>query len=434
MNRPGADARLAALRMISGVMDQGRHLGEDSPPAGRLDTRDAAFATRLAYGVVRWYASLDWLAARLLDRPLKAGEKEVRRLLLLGIYQLWREDIAAHAAVHATAECARKLRKAWAVGLVNAVLRRFLREREALLAALADSEARHAHPPWLLDRLRADWPRHWSAIVEANNREPPMWLRNNSRRQPRAALLEQLHAAELETHTLQGLPDAVRVRPPVPVTRLPGFAQGSVSVQDAAAQWAAALLAPTPGARVLDACAAPGGKTCHLLERHPDISLTALDRDAARMERVSENLDRLGLQARLLTADATCPDDWWDGRPFDRILLDAPCSSTGVIRRHPEIKWQRDAAAVRQIGGLQQRLLRALWPLLAPGGMLVYATCSVLKRENSEQIQKFMDDTAGAECLGAPGLPGHPEPCGRQILPGEDDQDGFFHALLRKPA
>jgi len=413
------------------VLDQQRALADVHCLDKLKDPRERAFALRLTYGVLRWKTALEWLAGELLDKPLKASERQLQRLILIGLYQLWQEDTADHAAVHATAETARSLGKPWAVGLVNAVLRRFQREREVLLKGLSKSEARFAHPDWLLRQLRADWPQDWAAMVDANNAQAPLWLRTNAQHGTLAEAEVVLHAAGFTTQRHPLAPAALNLAPPAPVHEIPGFDAGRFSVQDAAAQLAAELLDIQPGQRVLDACAAPGGKTGHLLELEPSIELTAMDLSGSRLERVQENLDRLGFKATLLTADAAETDQWWDGRTFARILLDAPCSATGVIRRHPEIKWLRSPEQVTEACRTQSRLLRRLWPLLDPGGILVYATCSVLTCENQAQIDAFLDANSDANCIG-PEPSGRSSGPGRQFLPGEDDMDGFYYAVLRK--
>ena len=434
MSKRKPNARLAALKAVGDVLDNGRQLGESRAIPGGLPPRDAAFARRLAYGLLRWEVALAWLADGLLERPLKPRDRDVGRLVQLGLLQLWREDIDAHAAVHATAEVAKSLRKPWAVGLVNAVLRRFQREQDDRLAALERDGPAHAHPAWLLEAIQADWPDHWRDIVSANNEEPPLWLRNNAQRQLPGDLARTFREAGFEASTHPEAGQALSLVPPAPVERIPGFTEGRCSVQDAAAQLAASLLNAAPDDRVLDACAAPGGKTCHLLERTPGLSVTALELQESRMERVRENLERLDLSAQLVVGDAARPDDWWDGQPFDRILLDAPCTATGVIRRHPEIRCLRGAGQVREAAALQARLLDALWPLLRPGGMLVYATCSVLKVENSEQIQSFLGRTADANCTGPDDPSGRQDGPGRQILPGAHGMDGFYYAVLHRTA
>lgn len=425
------DARGAALQALGEVLDRRRSLAEVRAFDRLADERERAFARRLAYGVLRWNGALEWLSDQLLDRPLKRKERAVRRLLSLGLYQLWREDTAEHAAVHATADTARALGKPWAVGLVNAVLRRFQREKDTLLDALDARDERFAHPPWLLAALQQDWPEDWPAIATENNREPPLWLRHNARHGNREAGVQALREAGFEVREHALARDALGITPAAPVNAIPGFADGRFSVQDPAAQLAADLLDPRPGDRILDACAAPGGKTGHLLERCPEARVTALDLSAERLERVRENLERLNLRARLVAADATDTGAWWDQRSFRRILLDAPCSATGVIRRHPEIKWLRDPEQVEEAQALQGRLLRRLWPLLEAGGILVYATCSVLRRENDEQVRAFLEDHADARCTGPDGFGRDTQP-GRQILPGDQGMDGFFYAVLEK--
>jgi 16S rRNA (cytosine967-C5)-methyltransferase len=306
-------------------------------------------------------------------------------------------------------------------------LRRFQRERERLEKEAADvPEARFAHPRWLIEAVRADYPHDWQRLLDANNQPPPLWLRVNLARTTRAAFLEKLLAAGIGAAASPDVESAVLVAQPVGVDALPGFTAGEVTVQDLSAQRAAALLAPAPGQRVLDACAAPGGKTGHILEATAGrADVWAVDRDAERIGRVRENLDRLGLSAKLVTGDATAPDDWWDGRPFDRILIDAPCSATGVIRRHPDIKVLRRPADVDRAVGRQARLLRALWPLLAAGGRLVYATCSILKCENDAQIDAFRAEEPAIEpARGVASL---------QLKPEEAGGDGFYYAWLQKP-
>lgn len=423
-----------ALGLIGAVLDDGAALG-DAPLDSDADPRDRAYARHLAYGTLRWLSALEWLAAQLLQKPLKRKDRDVHRLLLLGLFQLWKDHTAGHAAVNETAGCAAKLGKRWATGLVNAVLRRFQREQEDLLERLARRDEQFAHPPWLLGALRDDWPDDWREIVEANNRAAPLWLRVDRRTEPGRAA-DDLEASGLEVSGHPFAPDALRVEPARPVEGLAGFGSGRVSVQDPAAQLAAGLIDCRPGDRVLDACAAPGGKTAHLLERYPGIEVLALDRSRTRLGQVRDNLQRIGLseRAELRAADAACPEAWWDGRSFDRILLDAPCTATGVIRRHPEIKWLRTPSQVAEAIELQGRLLDALWPLLEPGGMLLYATCSVLAAENRDQATAFIErhDDAGTAM---PDLAwGRVSGPGRQILPGEEEMDGFYYARVQKQA
>jgi 16S rRNA (cytosine967-C5)-methyltransferase len=427
--------RLAALQLLEQVLDGGKNLSEAEAGTDLPDLRDRSFARFLAFGVLRWLPALDWIAAELLRRPLKHRDRDLRRLILIGLFQLWQDGTAEHAAVNECAEGARALGKPWAVALVNAVLRRFQREREQLLDRLAGRDERFAHPDWLLHALRADWPDRWPDIAAANNEAGGLWLRIRAGAD-RVALTGRLADAGFLTAPHPHSPDALRVEPAVAVEKLPGFAEGLVSVQDPAAQLAAGLLRLAPGQRVLDACAAPGGKTCHILEMEPNVDLTALDYRADRLERVGENLRRLGFggrdRLRLVVGDAAEPEGWCDGAPFQRILLDAPCTATGVIRRHPEIKWLRDRGQLLKAAALQERLLQRLWPLLDAGGILLYATCSVLKDENSRQIERFVASHSDADLMAIDADWGHALECGRQILPGECDMDGFYYARLRK--
>lgn len=424
--------RLAALRALAEVLDEHKNLGDSEALALVQDSRDGALARNLAYGVLRWLSALEWLAAELLARPVKKRETDVQRLVLLGLQQLWHDHTASHAAVNETAECARSLGKPWAVGLINAVLRRFQRERETLLARMEQAGRQFAHPDWLLSEIRRDWPDRWRDIIEANNRQAPLWLRINRRKADEATLLGQLKEAgfEIGRHELAG--DALSISPAAAVSRIPGFEQGWLSVQDPAAQLARDLLEPRSGDRILDACAAPGGKTAHLLESSEGLDLTALDKQPQRCAQIGQNLERLDLEATTLTADATDTGSWWDGKKFNKILLDAPCSATGVIRRHPEIKWLRSSAQVDAAVQAQAGLLNALWPLLETGGILVYATCSVLRRENSAQVERFLAEHADAALAGPVVEWGTAGPLGRQIMPGEAGMDGFFYAVLRK--
>jgi 16S rRNA (cytosine967-C5)-methyltransferase len=396
--------------------------------------RDRPLAQAMAYGVLRWYWQLDWLLSQLLQTSLKKRDVDIQACLLLGLYQLMEMRIPDHAAVAETVKLASQLKKVWAKNLINGVLRNFLRQRETLLSSMQQhAVARTAHPLWLLTQLQQDWPQHWEAITAANNANPPMTLRVNTTQYARSTYLARLTesgiSATAASHTEAGL----TLTEPVGVERLPGFAQGAVSVQDAAAQLAAQLLNTQPGERVLDACAAPGGKTAHIMERQPRLAeLVALDVSPERLQRVDENLMRLGLNATTLAGDASQPSSWWDQQAFDRILLDAPCSASGVIRRHPDIKLLRRADDLSQLVMAQAQILNALWPLLKSGGMLLYATCSVLQQENSQQIQRFLATQADARLVTISAAWGHELQAGRQILPGEDGMDGFFYACILK--
>ncbi len=435
-------ARILAGRAVHAVLSEGRSLSHVMP--GLLQQAapaDKGLTQELAYGVLRWRWRLDAIAKQLLARPLKAKDQDIVALLLVGLYQLAYTAVAPHAAVHATVEAVRGTGKRWAVPVVNAVLRAYQRRR-AELDGKADGslEGRFAHPQWLVERVRKDWPDHWEQVLRANNERPPFVLRVNRRKIDRERYRQHLDLSGIPSELTPFAPDGLYLPQPAPVDQLPGFEQGEVSVQDAAAQLAAELLDVQAGMRVLDACAAPGGKTAHLLERYPAVKeLVALDSDAVRVERIHENLQRLGLTATVLVGDAAAPGGWYDGRCFERILLDAPCSATGVIRRHPDIKSLRHADDIAALANVQARILDAVWPLLAPGGMLLYATCSILRQENTEQVAGFLkrhtdaqervlDSGWGVGCL-------H----GRQILPGAADplardagMDGFFYACLNK--
>lgn len=391
--------------------------------------RDASLLAALVFGALRWHHRLERQCAQLLSRPLKAGQLELAALLRIGLLQLQHLRVPEHAAVSATVDAAAAIGHRDAAPLVNAVLRRFQRERAALEAALeADVEARFSHPAWLRAELERDWPTDWRRICDANNAPAPMWLRVNARKCGRDDYLAKLLAAGLAARASPEVATAVALEEPQPVDALPGFAAGEVSVQDIAAQRAATFLDLAPGQRVLDACAAPGGKTGHILEACPGLEeVWALDRDGARLARVRDNLARLELAATVIAGDATRPDQWWDGRPFDRILLDAPCSAVGVIRRHPDIKVLRRSEDVARAVQLQAALLDALWPLLRPGGRLVYATCSVLRRENDAQVDRF------SSSAGAIGPRGTEAPSRCQTLPGDAEGDGFYYACLLKP-
>jgi len=431
------DARAAAARVLAQVLESGRSLADALPPfqSAFADARDAALLQELAYGTTRWYFRLNALLELLLRKPLKAHDLDIRCLLLTGLYQLDQLSLPQRVAVNETVQAVRTLDKEWASALVNAVLRGFQRDRERLNSAILDNPAAvHAHPAWLIDLLKGDWPQYWQDILSANNARPPFSLRVNRQRITRDEYLDVLAEHAMQGEPLAWTGQGVRLSRPVSVEALPGFARGDVSVQDGAAQLASGLLQLAPGQRVLDACAAPGGKTAHLLETEPSARVTAIDIDAVRLSRVGDNLARLGLQAELVAGDAGNPAEWWDGRPFERILLDVPCTATGVVRRHPDIKLLRRQADVAKLVTRQSAILDAMWPLLAPGGMLLYCTCSVLVAENSGQLARFLEQHRDAVEVVVTAPWGHGCEHGRQILPGEDEMDGFYFACLRKNA
>ena len=433
----GGEARAAAARIVTAVARRGRSLDDALGPACKsLPEADRGLAAELAYGGLRLFPRLDRWVDLLLARPLPGRDVEVHDLIAIGLYQLEQTRVPDHAAVAATVEAVRELGRAQHAGLVNACLRRWLRERDALKARVARiPEVAHAHPHWWLETLARDWPKDWESIIRANNAQAPMWLRVNRLKNTRDEWLERLVEAGGSATAWPPAPDALCLASAMSVEALPGFSRGEVSVQDGAAQLAAGLLAPGPGMRVLDACAAPGGKTCHLLEQYPEIELTALDISAGRLERVRENLARLGLEARVLAGDAAIPQTWWDGRLFDRILLDAPCTGSGVVRRHPDIKLLRRPEDIEAMTARQDALLEALWPLLAPGGRLLYATCSVFRAENAARVTEFLAGHPDARAVdfGEPGWGRRSGP-GRQLLTGEAGVDGFYYACLTRPA
>jgi 16S rRNA (cytosine967-C5)-methyltransferase len=442
-----AEIRARAARIVSQVADQGRSLDALLPASGG-SAQERGLTRSLVYGTVRWHIRLSAVLAKLSSRPPADLDPELRALLLVGLFQLLHSDIAAHAVVAETVEAARALKQPKAAGFVNAILRRCQREAASLTGAIdsdefdRDGAIRTAHPHWFVQMLAGDWPQSYRQILDANNMHPPMWLRVNRQRTTTRDYLQRLNEAGHIAHLGDCSPDAIRLEVPTDVRNLPDFSQGHVSVQDAAAQLAAHLLAPQPGDRVLDACAAPGGKTCHLLELEPRIGeLVALDISSPRLRKVQENLLRLHLQATLLAGDASEPDTWWDGRTFNRILLDVPCSATGVVRRHPDIKLLRRTADIDDLAQRQAHLLATIWPLLAPGGRLLYASCSALRRENAAVVAAFLKahadarDCTAAEMAARLSVAGVLTPYvgpGHAIAAGEAQMDGFYYACLDK--
>jgi 16S rRNA (cytosine967-C5)-methyltransferase len=433
---PGAEALASAARAVARIALGGRSAEDALAPFESSSDRAAIRAITL--GTVRWYLRLAPAIEPLLERPERLAP-EVRALLAVAAHQIEYSRNPAHSTVDAAVDGARILKQERAAGLVNAVLRRFAREKEPLLAKVdSDLASRVAHPRWLVDQLRAAWPEHFERVLEANNAHPPMVLRVDLNRVSVADYIAQLAAAGVIGHAIAWAPAAVRLEQPVPVSLLPGFNEGRVSVQDAGAQLAAPLLECHAGMRVLDACAAPGGKTSHLLELAPELSeLIAVDIDARRLRRVQENLERLRRSATLSVADIREPQAFWDRRPFDRILLDAPCSSTGVIRRHPDIKLLRRPEDIPTLAETQRALLAACFRMLAPGGRLLYSTCSVLPPENEGVLADFLRRERRARLVPvtlASQVPGSvAQPLGVQLLPGaEAGTDGFHYACVEK--
>lgn len=424
----GAASRAAAARILDAVLHQGRSLKAElaSQLPTLADPRDRALVEAAVLAALREHGRYADALNGWMTRPPGKRDGLLRALLYIGFAQLDVMKLPAHAAVAATVEAARRLKYAHQAGLVNAVLRRAL--REPLPAKRADA----AWPRWLAARVRKDWPQQAEAIFAASAVPPPMWLRINRQKISRQAYAEKLHMAGIEHHPMDALADAVYLPQPLPVGTLPGFAEGEVSVQDGSAQRLLDALQPDANARVLDACAAPGGKAAHLAERYPAARLLALDVDARRVRRMAETFARTGLAIETRTADATAPASWWDGEPFGVIIIDAPCSATGVVRRQPDILLHRREGDIPRLVALQAQLLDTLWPLLAPGGVLLYATCSILSAENAGQIAAFLARTADARLLPLDARFGHDTGYGHQRLPGEDDMDGFFYARLEK--
>jgi len=421
--------RLAAA-IIGGVL-AGRSLDVELAGAWRrhagIDARDRAAVQDITYGTLRFLGRLDALLDALLDKPLK--DARLRPLLLVALYQLESTRAAPHAVVDHAVRACHALGLTSAKGLVNAVLRNFLRRAPALEARTQRSEtARYSHPQWWIDRLRAEYPARYAAVLESDNLHPPLVLRVNRRRTGVSDYLDLLSRSEMRGESLGET--AVLLEKALPAARIPGLAEGWVSVQDAAAQKAALLLDLRDGMRVLDACAAPGGKTAHMLEL-ADVELTALDRSADRLERVRENLVRLGCQAQILCGDAGQPATWWDGAPFERVLADVPCTASGVARRHPDIKWLRREADIAAFASAQGRMLDALWQTLARDGKLLYATCSVFQEENSAQVARFLERHRDATRLALPAVDNDTQLPAGQLLP-DRLHDGFFYALLQK--
>lgn len=429
--------RLAAARALTAVLAGKASLASSLPTQlERVEPRDKGLVQELAFGAARWQPRLSALALALLSKPFRKADQDVEALLLIGLYQLLYTRIPAHAAIAETVGCATALKKPWAKGLLNAVLRRAQREAETLLPTLEkDPVVLTAHPRWLQKSLKAFWPDDWLAICEANNSHPPFTLRVNQQQSSRETYLAQLAECAIAAQATPFSKDGITLAAPCDVMALPGFSDGAVSVQDEAAQLAAQLLMLEPEQRVLDACCAPGGKTCHILESQPQLQeVVAIDLEPQRLERVKENLARLKLHATLLAGDARAVDQWWDGKAFQRILLDAPCSATGVIRRHPDIKLTRQADDITALAQLQGELLDALWPTLAENGILLYATCSTLPTENTEVVAAFLQRTSDAQELPFSAEFGKKQPHGQQLLAQVGGHDGFYYARLIKQA
>ncbi len=431
-----AQLRLWAARAASVVIDGGR--SSRDAISGVLSTkplsdRDQALVKEMALGVIRWYWTLEEILQRLLKTRIRSKDRDILLLLMVGVYQLKFMRVPAHAAVDATVQACEPAGKPWAKNLVNGVLRNYARRSADIERQLTSDAALSAHPDWIRARVVAAWPQAWKQILDANNAHPPMCLRVNLGRIERNDYLGQLQkagiGAVIDPHVATGL----IMDKPLAVESLPGFSKGWASVQDTAAQLVVPALNLQPGHRVLDACAAPGSKTAHMLESQSALSeVIAVDIDRERVKRLRQTLDRLQLTAQCIAADVTQIDTWWDGVPFERVLIDAPCSGSGVIRRHPDIKHNRRPADVDVLCEIQAHLLDSLWPLLAPAGRLMYVTCSVFPEENQSQIYAFLDRHPEAIVESLPMQAGIDCAVGRQTLPGVHDMDGFFFSMLKR--
>ncbi len=431
--------RRQALWCLLQVLEHGHSLSTALPEAQQRlgEQRDKALCQELSFGVLRYHSRLNWLAAQLLRKRFKPHDQDLALIVEMALYQIFQLRVPDYAAVNSAIELVKWRDKGWAKGLVNGVLRNAIRQRSELQARLEKKEvALYSQPAWILKQLKHDWPQHWRDMAAASLQRPPMSLRINRAKTDRARYADSLHEAGIAHCDVDaGELAALNIDPPVDVEQLPGFRAGEVSVQDVAAQLAAPLLAASCGERVLDACAAPGGKTGHILELAPDCQLTAVELEATRIGKIDENLQRIGGSAQVIEADLRHIEQWWDGVAFDRILLDAPCSATGVIRRHPDIKLLREPEDIDRLAELQAECLQAVWPSLKPGGYLLYATCSVFKQENQQQIARFLQQHGDAQ-LQTLSLPAAIDTgYGYQLLPGNTwNSDGFFYALLQKRA
>jgi 16S rRNA (cytosine967-C5)-methyltransferase len=429
-------ARAASLKALKQVFNGQSLSAVQVHTTDRLeDARDRGLANEIVNGVLRWRWQLEFFISRLLKKPLKPKDIEVQLILLMALYELDECRTPDYAVINESVELVRKSGKKWAAGLVNAVLRSFTREKEKLTASINDGVVRYSHPAWILEKIKRDWPQHWQQILDANNQRPAFCLRVNQLQHSVSEYQQLLTEEGLESSPVALSDHALKLTHGTDVRALPGFAEGAISVQDAGAQLVAELLKVPEAGRVLDLCAAPGGKTCHILERYKSIDgLIAVEFDEQRMKRVTENLQRLKLEARaeLIVADARDTGRWWDGEKFARILIDAPCSASGVIRRHPDIKTLRRESDIEPLVKLQSEILQSAWQMLEPGGELLYVTCSIFKDENQNQVQGFLSVHEDAVEIKIDADWGQSCEYGRQLFPGEQDADGFYYCLLKK--
>jgi len=430
-----ANPRWLALKAILLVVQRGRSLDDALSTVledvNHNNERDLALSRALAFGVCRWYLALQAMIAEYLKKPLRKKDQDIEIILLLGLFQIILMRTESHAAVNETVTLTQLQKKNWAKGLVNAVLRGVIRDG----LQRQDEFDAESYPQWMRQKLALDWPQDCNTVIKAGNQQAPMVLRVNLRKMNRDDAIKSLKRQGLEAEAHEAVDSAVVLGQPCNVRQIDGFATGIFSVQDAATQLAASLLDCKAGMHVLDACAAPGGKTVHILQSTENLRVMALDQDQKRLALIEENLKRVNQNAILHCGDASQPEDWFDGEPFDRILADVPCSASGVIRRHPDIKLLRRASDIKALAAQQRSLLMALWKLLKPGGKMLYSTCSIFKDENERQIEWFVQQVDNATVIGLNSVQwGQSRPWGRQILPGSQNMDGFYYACLQKTA
>jgi len=429
-------ARLITTQIIDQIIEEKITLSKalNNNASFKQAGKEKALIQEISYGTCRWYIQLEHILNELLEKRIKKKDSRLKYLMMIGLYQLRYMRIPSHAVVSETVNTCKKINMEWAKGLVNAILRRYIREADKLDELLNKTEKiKASHPDWLIEQLKQDWPDEWQSILDANNQRPPMYLRVNQLHQDRDNYLMKLNELGIEAKPTLYSDHGILLDQARDVEQLPGFNEGKVSVQELAAQLSAELLDLKPGQNVLDACAAPGGKSAHILESQAEIkSLTVVEKDPNRAEKLSATLKRLNLGATTKVSDINDLEKWWDKEKFDRILLDAPCSATGVIRRHPDIKLLRTTEEVSNVCVLQETLLNTLWQTLKPNGLLLYVTCSILKQENSNQIKKFIANNSDCTLKIIDAQWGVDTGYGRQILTGQDNMDGFFYACLEK--
>ncbi|MAS82900.1 MAG: 16S rRNA (cytosine(967)-C(5))-methyltransferase [Legionellales bacterium] len=429
-------SRIIATQIISQVFENKLTLTHalQNNESFKQSGNDKALIQEICYGTFRWYVQLEYILNHLLEKRIKKKDSQLKYLMIIGLYQLRFMRIPAHAVVSETVNTCKKIKMEWAKNLVNAILRRYLRDTKIFDPNVNNGYSFNtSHPKWIIKQLRLDWPEEWESILEANNQHPPMYLRVNQLHQSRQEYLIKMEKAGILGKITPYSKQGILVEKPVDVGLLPGFSEGDVSVQELAAQFSVKLLDLKPRQTVLDACAAPGGKSSHILESQPNLeSLTVIEKDFGRAKRLSETFMRLGLNATIKVSDINDLENWWRNELYDRILLDAPCSATGVIRRHPDIKTLRTYAEVKVISALQMQLIETLWKTLKLNGLLVYVTCSIFKQENSELIKQFIGKNENCVLKNIDAEWGENTGYGKQILTGQSNMDGFFYSCLKK--